>query len=76
MVFPSDDLGQCARAGNGDWLFTAPFPDPDFAERCYQNALFTLPNMVPGITLLANPVERYCIDFDLARDRSVDWFVP
>ena len=67
-------LADVARGAHGDWILTsrASVNDLRFAERCYANALFTLPGMVPGrpdLALLPNPVERYCIDFS----QQVNW---
>ena len=65
-----------ARRSPGDWLWTPTLPSEAFAASLYRAALFTLPEMVdaaPDSVLLANPVERYCIDLDQARTDAVDW---
>ena len=75
-VDETSDLVSSARNSPGDWLWVSALPSKVFAASLYRAALFTLPEMVdaaPDCVLLANPKERYCIDFDQARMDAVDW---
>lgn len=67
-------LSDIAHQAHGDMMYTTEESALNdwFAEQCYSQALFTLPNMVrsnPALCLLANPEERYCIDLT----KQVNW---